>query len=52
MKFTNKKLKKLQKKYKKAIKNGQTKFVFNKQELLVDYTKYLIEYMQSQLKEK
>lgn len=48
--FDKAKLKRLKQAYQKAINNDQEIFLFDNNELLVGYSKYLIEYLESQLK--
>ena len=44
--------KKLKKSYDKAIKEGKTQFTFGESELLVTFTKYMLEHMENVLKIK
>lgn len=46
MNFNVNTFKQLKKEYEKAVKAGQKSFMFNGQELLVDYAKYLIQYLE------
>jgi len=46
MKFTPEKLVELKKAYSNAKEKGQNSFVFDDVELLVDYAKYLIKYLE------
>lgn len=48
MEFTPEKLAELKKAYSKAKEKGQNSFVFDDVELLVDYAKYLIQYLEMQ----
>jgi hypothetical protein len=50
MEFDKQSLAKLKKAYNKAVKENKDTFVFEGQELLVSYAKYLIEYLTSRLK--
>lgn len=46
--FTPEKLAQLKKEYEEAVNNKQETFLFDgKHELLVDYAKYLIQYLES-----
>lgn len=45
MTFTKEKLKKLQKAYDKAVKKGDKIFIFEGTALLVNYAKYLLQYL-------
>lgn len=45
MNFNVNTFKQLKKEYEKAVKTGQKSFMFNGQEVLVDYAKYLIQYL-------
>lgn len=49
MDFDINKLIELKKSYNNAINNSQEIFIFEDNELLVDYAKYLIEYLESVL---
>ena len=40
-------LKELKKAYEKAVKEKAYSFIFNEQEVLTDYAKYLIQYLES-----
>lgn len=45
--FDKQKLAKLKSQYNKAIKDGKESFIFDSNELLVSYAKYLIEYLET-----
>ena len=46
--FTPKKFKQLKREYQAAVDNKQQTFMFDgKHELLVDYTKYMIQYLET-----
>lgn len=46
------KLQSLKTQYNKAIKDGKDSFIWNGNELLTSYAKYLIEYLNNNLKQK
>lgn len=46
--FTKNKLIQFKKEYQKAIENKNESFIFNGNEFLVSYAKYLIEYLETQ----
>ena len=46
--FTPEVLKNLKAEYNKAVESGQEIFIFQGNELLTDYAKYLIQYVESQ----
>lgn len=50
--FTPESLKALKRAYNKAVKDGQDRFTFNGQPLLVSYAKYLIEFLEAAFKER
>lgn len=50
--FTPAKLRSLKAAYKKALANGVEHFTFEDKPLLVSYAKYLIEYLDTQLKRR
>ncbi len=50
MTFTKEKLSELKKQYNVAIENNLEVFIFDGSELLVSYAKYLIQYLETQLK--
>jgi hypothetical protein len=52
IKFTSNKLKQLKIVYEKAIENKKETFIFEKNEYLVGYAKYLIEYLENQFLNK
>ena len=45
--FNKEKVDKLRKEYNKARANNKTQFVFEGKDILVDYAKYLLEYLDS-----
>ncbi len=47
MEFTKEELADLKIMYNKAFEQKKNKFLFQKQEILVDYAKYLIEYLEN-----
>jgi len=50
--FDNNKYTKLRKAYKTALNDGKKSFVFEGHEVLVSYAKYLLEYLETQLRVK
>ena len=50
MTFTKEKLSELKNQYNVAIENNLEVFIFDGSELLVSYAKYLIQYLETQLK--
>jgi len=52
MEFDIAKYKLLKRAYEKALKENKSSLVFEGQELLVPYTKYLLEYLENMLKIK
>lgn len=50
MTFTKEKLSELKKQYNVVIENNLEVFIFDGSELLVSYAKYLIQYLETQLK--
>lgn len=48
--FDRPKLKRLKKAYDQAVKENKTSFMFEGNELVVGYAKYLIEYLDSSLR--
>lgn len=50
MTFTKEKLSELKKQYNISVQNNQEVFIFDGTELLVSYAKYLIQYLETQLK--
>ncbi len=52
MQITEEEFKHLKLKYKDAVEKEKTNFMFKDNEVLVDYAKYLIEYLESQFKKE
>lgn len=52
MNFDKKDLAKLEAAYDKAVEDKQKTFMFDENELVLDYAKYLIEYLTIELKDK
>ena len=50
IKWTKPRMKQFKKEYKAAVKNGDKIFIFEGNEILVGYAKYLLEYLESRLK--
>lgn len=50
MDFNKDKVKSLRKEYDKAVKEGKDVFVFEGQELVTNYAKYLLEYLEPKFK--
>jgi hypothetical protein len=50
--FAPKKLKLLKIAYDEAVLMGRESFIFENKEILVDYAKYMIEYLEGKLKEE
>ena len=51
MNFNKQDLKELKKLYNEAVKNDKESFMFKEHELLVIYAKYLIQYLETMIKD-
>lgn len=50
LEFNKEKFIDLKKEYKKAVENNKESFIFQNKEIVTGYAKYLIEYLETQIK--